>query len=57
MYIVFFYLMLVTIWSYMLLKLFIDIVVFHQLIYIIFFGVHTKYLCYYGKNDTLSKLL
>ena len=34
-----------------------DIIVFNQLTYIIFFGVHTNYLCYLGKNDTLNKIL
>ena len=30
---------------------------FYQVSYIIFFGVHTNYLCYLGKNDGVDKNL
>jgi hypothetical protein len=34
-----------------------DIIFFYQLSYIIFFCVHTYYLCYLDKNDTFSTIL
>ena len=36
---------------------FTNIIIFYQLSDIIFFGVHSNYLCYVSQNDTLSQML